>query len=673
MFKVDNKHRIDSGMSLPVAIVFSFCGLAILYAYNASIYSKSYGVMLQYAEAKAQYNADSGIAREAVGAKNTEYSLYDREFYIPDGEGGIIAISDDIPRMGSYDVELSIQTNDNYQIVKIAKSTGYATVENSLYGDGLEIKKTRFLELNNTSSLSDFLYLTESERAGGAPFVFDGYPTYNNRREVNFGSGDSFNSQWPGDDPVCDVAIKTNGQFVMSDFGCPTFENTVTLIEDSDGNVSYPDMGICNENQVFQGEPPLDTASVTCLPPPGYESMKTVIENSNDHIFLDATTRLNWTPTYYSRDTLIMTDIEFITENGGGIKVKQWWYLMPPYLNTNIEMPFVFATAIDDAANCTNSNLYTCDNYIESMQNFHSKNVSSQGYDSPINPIVQSTFGFHHYDIPNIHNENTWESQLNNAHLLPEYQNDGHIIYYLNKPTAIYVKGGPVRVHGTYKGRYTVVTDEYQTYNRHAWGSNLSAQAGGGRLDTLWCNIWITDDIVNDDASWNGSLLGAQPDADCENGSENILGLVSGANVYVANTTENGARNSTWGSDINIHAHIIAFKESFSVQYWQNTMSTTNYLYSNPPYGDGQGREIYGNGLTIDARGDINLWGGIVQKYRGYTVRNNPGPYPTNDIGMDKNYNFDCNLKCAYPPLYPENTTCNEDDSEINYTVSKYF
>ena len=40
---------------------------------------------------------------------------------------------------------------------------------------------------------------------------------------------------------------------------------------------------------------------------------------------------------------------------------------------------------------------------------------------------------------------------------------------------------------------------------------------------------------------------------------------------------------------------------------------------------------------------------------------------------MDKNYNFDCNLKCAYPPLYPENTTCDEDDSEINYTVSKYF
>ena len=39
-------------------------------------------------------------------------------------------------------------------------------------------------------------------------------------------------------------------------------------------------------------------------------------------IFIDATTKLNWQPTYISRDTLIMTDIEFFTENGGGVKVK---------------------------------------------------------------------------------------------------------------------------------------------------------------------------------------------------------------------------------------------------------------------------------------------------------------------------------------------------------------
>ena len=51
--------------------------------------------------------------------------------------------------------------------------------------------------------------------AGGAPFVFNGnVPSEFNRREVNFGTGDAFNSQWPQDEPVCQVGFQTNGQFV---------------------------------------------------------------------------------------------------------------------------------------------------------------------------------------------------------------------------------------------------------------------------------------------------------------------------------------------------------------------------------------------------------------------------------------------------------------------------
>ena len=44
-------------------------------------------------------------------------------------------------------------------------------------------------------------------------------------------------------------------------------------------------------------------------------------------------------------------------------------------------------------------------------------------------------------------------------------------------------------------------------------------------------------------------MLNAQPDEvtdlGCEGESDNVLGLVSGANVYVANTPENGAKNNT--------------------------------------------------------------------------------------------------------------------------------
>ena len=58
-------------------------------------------------------------------------------------------------------------------------------------------------------TLGIYMYLTESEEAGGAPFVFD---SPNNRREVNFGQND-----------ILDGIVQSNGQLVVSDFGCPDF------------------------------------------------------------------------------------------------------------------------------------------------------------------------------------------------------------------------------------------------------------------------------------------------------------------------------------------------------------------------------------------------------------------------------------------------------------------
>ena len=529
------------------------------------------------------------------------------------------------------------------------------------------------------------------------------------------------------------MQVKTNGQFVMSGLfagGCPVFENTVTLVEDEEGNVEFPELNSCAEQSVFQGDPPLDTLKATCLPPDGYDQMKFLAEKFKDrpHIVLDATSKLNWLGNF-TRDTLIMTDLEFFpNENGrSGVKVKQWWFLMPPYLNetslfvpipngSNMSVPFGGSNGISDA-NCTSSDqLYECDRYTESMKFFHAKNVASNSMsESFIDNIVQGTYGFHFYDIPDIYytgasnssntgygnystsglpnNPNNWQSQLRDSHLLPEYQAEGHITYFYDgRPTAIYVKGGPVRVHGEYKGQYTVVTDEHTPYHRHAWGSGPNFPGGPEKIDTLWNNIWLIDDIVNDD--WNSyqgtkSLRNAQPeevnDLGCEGGSENVLGLVSGANVYVANTAANGAKNKMYGQDINIHAHIIAFNESFALHYFQNSVSTSNYAYSRPEvfgadgaFADGQGRFRFGFGNTIDNRGYINLWGGVVQKFRGYAKRNNGGgsAYLTGDIGMDKNYNFDCNLKCNFPPLYPaniESSSCGDLEPEKKYIVAKYF
>ena len=56
-----------------------------------------------------------------------------------------------------------------------------------------------------------------------------------------------------------------------------------------------------------------------------------------------------------------------------------------------------------------------------------------------------------------------------------------------------------------------------------------------------------------------------QPEASCDIiYTNNIMGLVSGANVIIANTRANGARNSSYGSHISINAGIIALNESCS-------------------------------------------------------------------------------------------------------------
>ena len=720
-----NKNYI-SGLSLPTAIILTLAGMGIVFSYYNTLFSEHWSVEYEIAETKALYMADTGIAQSLRYMIDKDFSTYcDAEVGETSAEltGTVDNMYQTGKSMGDFEVTYCL---DPITYSPIAESIGTAKVKN-VYGKSIEIRKKRTIKFGAGDALNDYLYLTDSEKAGGAPFVFDGSPSFNNRREVNFGAGDAFNNQWPQGEPVCDVGFQTNGQFVMSDFGCPTFQTTVTVTEDDNGEVDFPDMGACNENQVFQGNPALDTLKQICLNSnDDFADKREFVESHpNSHLFIDATLK-NRThpdgPDAGLRDTLIWTDIEFF--DTGTVRVKQWWYLMPPYFecedndgvdvngdgqgdgngacdnnfNPNV-VPYYFLnqgfmTDLDGDP-CNESQIRNCEKYEDSLEKFHAKTNSFANTDQFLNSIVQGTYGLHHYQVQDMHrsNGNNWRPQFGKyenvadygrwRNLLKgtnggatggtvDYQIDGHRDYYFNNPTAIYVKGGQVSVHGEFKGRYTIMTDEYVTYRRHAT-QNATTQ----EIDTLWTNIWITDNITNADASgWNNSLINAQPDENCDDGSENILGLVSGANVYVANTRENGARNGLYGSDVHIHAHIIAFNESFSVQYWQNTISNPAYC-SDPPYGDGQGENIYNGGTGgNDDRGSIFLWGGVVQKFRGYTVRNNPGPYPTGDIGFEKVYNFDCNLKCsAPPPLYPDKRqgSCEEETLEKSYSIANYY
>ena len=53
-------------------------------------------------------------------------------------------------------------------------------------------------------------------------------------------------------------------------------------------------------------------------------------------------------------------------------------------------------------------------------------------------------------------------------------------------------------------------------------------------------------------------------------GTRNRLGLISGANIIIANTAENGGKNQSNGSDIIINGAILAMNDSFDAHYWQN-------------------------------------------------------------------------------------------------------
>lgn len=56
------KDKLQSGSILPLAVVISFVGLGIVYAYNSWIGSKNYQLNYRIAKVKALYNAESGMA-----------------------------------------------------------------------------------------------------------------------------------------------------------------------------------------------------------------------------------------------------------------------------------------------------------------------------------------------------------------------------------------------------------------------------------------------------------------------------------------------------------------------------------------------------------------------------------------------------------------------------------
>tara|TARA_Y100001970_G_scaffold286429_1_gene408588 strand:- start:2163 stop:4415 length:2253 start_codon:yes stop_codon:yes gene_type:complete len=228
-----------------------------------------------------------------------------------------------------------------------------------------------------------------------------------------------------------------------------------------------------------------------------------------------------------------------------------------------------------------------------------------------------------------------------------------------SSPQVIYVRGGQVLVRGTVDGLYTIVTDDFTEYRRH---DNMDI------IDRVWGNIWLIDDIVYLDSDAYGEVIHPE-----DGGSDHVLGLIAGGSVIIANTRPNGARGGCTDNSeddechIRINASLLAMNGGFLSHYWQNTLTDFHDIDDNLPYGiiaDGRGghRNYYrpetSNGIYTgvnDKRGDVKLYGSIVQFQRGYMLRNTVGPYnATPGVGYDKDYHYDWNLRMRPPPYFPD-------------------
>ncbi|MBC8213515.1 MAG: hypothetical protein ISR90_02315 [Candidatus Marinimicrobia bacterium] len=614
------------GSILPITIIFAIVGIGLVFAYFKWVSHKRYKLNYRIAETKALYNAETGLAEKVYR------NLVKADLFADSESNYVVLEGEEIENMGFYrDVELGIKTDSlTYRDLRYGSVEGVAIIH-TLDGQTKEITRTVEMAFSR-ESLAEYMYLTDDEQAGGAPFVYDG--SGSERRDVTFGAGDDLGGG----------NIQSNGTMVLSTYyPPPVFTSTVYITYGQTIELNGH-----NFNSVFQGNPDTLSRPKVKLPPVGYRELI----NASDYTY-DAKRLLKYGSGAASRDTLIMTDIEFI--ESGEFRVKQWWYLKPPHLKWNYDYTANPLPRPRDLEACTlnGADLRECPSYEDSLQSYHAKWVDNSGNDQFMESTICGPHGFAHCDFEPI-NKHTGQPDQD-ALLLDETR-------HTNRPVVIYVKGGQVRVHGTFKGRYTIVTDEFMTYRRHGWPGGFY---GPPPVDTTWCNIWLTDNLKNADAIGNTV---PQPQQRCEGGSDNIMGLVSGANVIIANTWANGARDS-YGSnqDIVIHADLCAFNESFVIQYWQNTSN-----FYDPPHGDGRGPSIFG-GYTnqSDIRGNIILWGGVVQRYRGFMERNLPGPYDIfPGIGMDKDYHYDRNLSCAPPPHFPSIEY--EGTNEISLKLSDY-
>ncbi len=689
------RYSASTGSATPTAILFVMVSMLITVGYLKYSLTTSAMERYRFAETQALYLAETGLNKEAVPvlpfiSSPDSMLLSGQRAYTVDGK-----------KMGDYEnIRVGVQTGPNGESIYFGEGTGVASYKGP-DAKLIEVRRRARLMLQ-PMDFSKWMYLTNTEEPGGGPYT-DG--------TVNFGPNDALEGR-----------IHTNGHITMSTFGCPSFAEGSKVVA-----VNGFSLNGCNyDEDILDPTAPVDSIEF----PPGRsveitKSKANWVYTGDDLLFRGAL-----------KDTLIMTQIEFVS---GGFKVSQWTYLIPPVAvdgppptefvwdtggsasgissgRANFNLPFsnVFGYANSDTliisdhdANGSSisaimtqysvgdsilvtskdtitkfwggfitskvhvGNLYIIGVGTWSQSFVGGGFVDGEGVELSYKAPLDQSLAFNNFAYYHNHSNNRFshckadgfhnfdfEPGIDGPDVMPErmvYADQG----------VIYVQNGQVRIKGVVDGNFTIVTDEYTEYRRHDDPTII---------DRVYDNIWLIDDIYYADSDpFTGEV--AYPSA-------NRLGLVSGANIIIANTAANGARNRANGQDIVINAALLALKESFVAHYWQNTV-TDPALYGpnmsnfNLSKGDGRGPFRNPNQLTpsttgqSDIRGVVHFWGSISQAKRGYMKRNNPGPYNVfPGIGYDKDYHYDYNFSDFYGPIHFPVTS--GTDGGVNLTMKSY-
>ncbi len=684
--------KVLKGHILPLTTALTMSGLIIALSFLKYSSSASRTLEFRIASEKAYLAAQSGLNHEVIPYLpfyTSDTTLIHEEYTYKDGSheiGSYKAVG-----MGSY---FDMRGREVYR--------GYATGISKLRsftGEMISVERQAYADFRG-KPFSYYMYFTHAEEPGGGP----GLGAY-----VSFGDKDTLEG-----------AVHTNGNMTMSNYGCPKFYNETSKVtvggtiafnncnpdsifdgtwEDSVLVLDYPpEVSLASiknnanytftaDNFIGRGPSVKDTLIMTKLVfedggfvvsqwpyliPPVVSSGPEPIEylwstdtlaSTVDNGKLGIEHSFQLPGGYVTSDTLIMSMEDMhavnVADEITGYSINDTMIIasMAPDSFKTMMVKVVSIPSLISGNYVIKMNIVS--QFFPNNRGFAADEPVLLSYKAPPDDSfphnsfakyhshgpsdICRTAGLHHYDFPP--EQLSHETPKQPVWITPPTK------YNVTMEVVIYVKRGQVLVEGEIDGQYTVITDEFTEYRRHD---------DPFKWDRVYNNIWFVDDLVfNDSNPINGAVPQPDPLTGAQ-GTTNRMGLISGANVIIANTAANGWRNRAEGVDVKINAAIMAVNESFSCHYWQN--STTDYHdpeYGNPAasLADGRGHLVTGLPSTTgvaDMRGTVYFWGSLVQLKRGYMRRNLPGPYPiAPGIGYYKNYHFDFNLWISSPPRYP--------------------